>query len=789
MMSQSSDNFRPLLACGLLLLAASCAVFITGTQQAFAMSAFFAGAGLAGLVARPVARPATLPVILALLFCASTLLVHLPAGLFPVPEWRAAFPANSIFTPGGTLAAMPAMALWWTLVLAATCLAGLLLLTVPLSGRNLAAFLHLVAAVVACYALVSIIVWQTKWAYPFSDNDVFGLLPNRNHTATLLMVGAVVSFGLMQWELAHGYRGAAAFAALCGAPALAALLFFSISRAGVLFLCVGFALWAVGAARTAANRRTLAVSAAILALFLAGLFIFGGSAVRDRLGDLWRQAVATEHGSADAANLDFRQPIFQDTLRMIADAPLTGVGFGHFAVVFPHYREASLRAVGVLHPESDWLMTAAECGWPAVVLLLGLVVWFLVSCWRARGEEDGLLRWTVASAIAAALLHAIIDVPWRRPALGWFLMVVALAVVPPTAWRPKFPRVLRLGQILAGVVLLAAGLYLGWQNTTDRPPLAYRWTAYDAELKNLGNRGKHDDGEWVAKRVIADFPLNPHAYLWYLGFARTFLGTEGQMAEAASVARYVDPVQPSIPAGEAVAWVGIDPAAEASARAEAIRRAARIDRVEKRTDLASAGGQMRVALEAAKDRPDVQTGIGQQLGGDPLLVAYWLRSATDAPAQAMLQQIPDLAAFLASVPEGLRTGLLERLVNLPEPSSAVAYMESQSGGKRGPYWRQLARYHAKAGDKPRAVAIVAEAAGVPLEGGGRGINDFGRQLATLEGQGNDVSARRLLAEAVAAKKPDVDQLSVAMAWSAAAGDWDNAWRAASRLVSETKIGE
>lgn len=789
MRPQSTERLRPLLACGLLLFAASSAVFITGTQQGFAMSAFFVGAGLAGLVARPVARPAALPVILALLFCGSTLLVHLPADLFPLADWRSGFPANNIFSPGTAVAAMPALALWWTLVLAATCLAGLLLLTVPLSGRNLAVFLHLVAAVAASYALVSIVAWQTKWSYPFAEGDVFGLLPNRNHTATLLMVGAVIAFGLMQWELSHGHRGAAAFSALCGAPALAALLFFSISRAGVLFLCVGFALWAVGAARTAANRRTLAVSAGILVLFLAGLFIFGGSTVRDRLADLWGQALATESGAADGANLDFRQPIFKDTLRMIADAPITGVGLGHFAVVFPHYREASLRVAGVLHPESDWLMIAAECGWPAVVLLLGLAAWFLVSCWRARSEEDGLLRWTVASAIAAALLHAVIDVPWRRPALGWFLMVVALAVVPPSGKMPTFPQLLRAGQILAGLVLLGAGIYLGWRNTTDRPPLAYRWDAYDAELKALGEKGKHDDGVWVAKRTIADFPLTPHAYLWYLGFERTFLGTEGTMAEAAMLARYVDPVQPSIPAGEALSWVGIDPAAEAAAWSEAVRRAARIDRVEKRDTLASAGGQLRVALETAKARPDVQKSIADQLGDDPLLLAYWLRSADAEPVQGRLQQIPDLAVFLDGLPVDLRRSVLDRLVALPDPSAAVAYMQARSAPAPGAYWRQLAKYYAGAGDKPRAVALVAAVARVPLEGGGRGINDFGRQLATLEGQGNDVSVRRLLKEALAAKKPDADQLAVVMAWSAAAGDWDNAWRAASRLASEIKIGD
>jgi O-antigen ligase len=787
MITVSSRRLWPAV---ILLAGSTTAVFITGTEQEWALVAFFFAAGLAALAAAPVQRAPAAAVVLGLLFLGATLLVQLPASLFPVPAWKAAIPACEVYSFGPTVVAVPAIAWWWTAVLASTILAGWVLLTSPLAGRQLALFLLLLAAAVGAYAVVSIAVWQTGWAYPYAEGGVFGLLPNRNHTATLLVLGSIVAFGLMQWELVHGHRGAATLAALCGAPSMAALLFFSISRAGILMLVAGFVLWAAGAARSAANRRVAAASALILVVFLVGLFVFGGSTVRDRLADLWQRAVATEAGQVGGTgDLDFRSPVFEDTLRMIAGAPLTGVGLGHFEPVFGHYRKASLREVGVLHPESSWLMVAAENGWPAVGVLAGLALWFLVRCWRSRGEDDGLLRWTVASAIAAALLHAFIDVPWHRPASGWFLLVAALVAVPPAGRFPRFPALLRSLQIIAGLALLAWAGWLGWQNTTDRPPLGYRWAAYNAELTALGEKQKHEDGWFVAREALREFPLNPQAYIWHLGFLRTFLGTEGRMNEAGRLAMYVDPVQPRTAAGVAVAWADIDDSAEASARAEAVRRAAAIDRAERRADLASAGGQIRIALEAAKDRPDVQTRIGQQLGGDPILVAYWLRSATDEPAQAMLLQIPDLAAFLANVPEGLRSGVLERLVNLPEPSSAVAYMESQSGAKGSAYWRQLARYYAKAGDKPRAVATVAKAAGVSLEGGGRGMNDFGRQLATLEGQGNDVSVRRLLAEALAAKKPDAEQLAVAMAWAAAAGDWDNAWRAASRLATETKIGE
>jgi hypothetical protein len=112
-------------------------------------------------------------------------------------------------------------------------------------------------------------------------------------------------------------------------------------------------------------------------------------------------------------------------------------------------------------------------------------------------------------------------------------------------------------------------------------------------------------------------------------------------------------------------------------------------------------------------------------------------------------------------------------------------MEARNVGLSGPYWRQLANYYANAGDKPRAVGFVAAAEGVQLDGAmPEGV--FTRQLAELQGQGNEVAVRRMVREAVEAKEPDGEKLRVAMAVYAAAGDWEMAWRAASRLVTATK---
>lgn len=773
-----------------MLAGGGLAVFLRGGREPEAMAAFLAFAGLASLVALPVSSPRFVPVVLGLVFLGLTLLVQLPLHLLPVPAWRAAFPCNSIVSLGSTIAAMPNHALWWSALTAASLLVAAVLLTVPLRGRELAVFLHGLAFIVAAYAVVSIFDRQSGWNYPFAGDAVFGLLPNRNHTATLLVVGSVVAFGLMQWELGHGHRGSAVFAALCGAPSLAALLFFSISRAGVIMLAVGFALWALGAARSFSNRRPLLISAAVLIVFLAGLFVFGGSAVRDRITDFSSKALAMGAISrADGPEIDFRQPIFRDTFRMISEAPLTGVGLGHFACVFPQYRVASVRAAAVLHPESDWLLVVAECGWPATAVLLALAVWFMLTCWRARGGEDGLLRWTVAAAIGAAILHGLVDVPWHGTSLGWLLMVTAFAAVPARGGGPRAPWIWRLFQILAGLTLLGAGGYVAWHAGTTRPPLPFRWAAYNAELTELAKTRKHDDGAVVAKEAIADFPLSYEPYYWYAAFLRTFLGTEAEMAEAGILGRYVEPIHSRVASEQALVWADIDPKREAEARIEAVRRAQRTDLAEGRTPPGTVEGEVRNAIEAAKARPQVQFLIGRELSADPTLAAVWLRLADPEPVAEMIAGIPDLPAWLDAVPETQRRAVLERLVAFPDPSAVVTYMRARSTPAPGPYWRPLAVHEAASGDKPAAVARVAEAVGAPLEAGGRGLNEFGRQIAALEAQGNDVAVRRLLAEAASPGQADADKLEVAMAWFAAAGDWDTSWQAASRLAQLTKSGQ
>lgn len=770
-----------------ILLAAGGALFVTGNQGVWATALFFTLAGLVMVVCPPSVRPGRVAQALGVLFLLSGLLAFLPQAWFPEPAWRSLFPAGGSVPLADSVSPQPWLGWYWWFAQVGIFLVGAFVLSRPLEGRTLAVFLHGVALVVAAFAVLSIFSWQSGWKFPFDFDGAFGFLANKNHTATVLFVGAIVSFGLMQWETMHGYRGAAVSAALCGAPPLAGLLFFSNSRAGVVFLAFGIVLWAIGAARGEAWRKVLA-AAVILVVFLGVLFSFGDSEVRNRLVALGENAVAV-NVDQENGDVDFRQPIFRDAVKILKDAPLTGIGLGQFVYVFPQYRVDSARAAVVLHPESSWLMSACEAGLISVLALLGAVVWFFRRCWKSRDADDGMLRWTAASAIGAAVAHGLIDVPWHLPALGWFLFVIAMAIVPSSRLEFRRPALARALALLAGFTVMAGGAYVGWERFHYRYPLPLSWNSYTKELTELGKQGRNDEGEFVAAEAIRHFPLKHEAHYWLVGYLRMFLETGPEIDVATKAGRMVEPILPRVAVDQAILWQNLDPLREAEAWGEAVRRALRLDMLVGQTDLPGASSQVQAAFASLRERPEGQAILLRQISETPVLAAQGFRFAAPEVATEWLATSPDPVAFLEALPVTVRLQVLDRWIGLPDPSIAVAYMEGRNVAGSGLYWRTLARYYAGAGDKPRAVEVVAQAAGVSLEGGWRSRNDFGREIAALEAQGNEVAVRRLLKEAVEAKTADAAKLSVAMAAYAAAGDWEMAWKAASRLASEAKLAQ
>jgi len=772
----------------LLLLAAAISVMVAGTQDTWAIAAFLAGAGLALFSVRPLVRPSAVPLVLVALFCALCLLAFLPLGYFSLPGWRSALTKLGSVPLADSVNPQPWFGWFWWSLLAGTSLACLALLTAPLQTKPLALVLHSAAFFVAVYAALSIFASQTGWTYPFHGGAVFGFLPNRNHTATLLVVGSVLSFGLMQWRLARGDKVAASFAALCSAPSLAALLFFSTSRAGVVFLVVGLVIWAIGVSHSPVARRRILLTTLVLAVFLGLLFVAGGSTVRDRLANLWREALSVEMED-DGRDIDFRQPIFRDTARMIAEQPLTGTGLGQFSDVFRQYRDESARAATVLHPESDWLMVAAETGIPSVLVLGALFLWFVSVCWKSRSASGGMLRWTAASAVAAAALHGIVDVPWHRPSVGWFLLTIAASSVPSSGRLLRMPGLIRLLFLLFGLSLLAAAGWMAFEKQQGRSPSPYRWPEISSELEKLGEQRRFAQAETVALQATQKFPLRSEAYYWLAGYLRMFEGTDKEIEDALRSGRAVEPVLPGVVEEQAIILQPIDPGAAMELRLLAVQRAAAIDAREDRANLPTAGSYTGRAIRAFQGDKERQLWLAGELANQPVLLAYWLAQADPDAVAEFVGNLADQSGFLDALPADQRRQVLSRWISTPDAGRAVAFMEAREAlSAGGEYWPLLARYYASQRDLPRAVRRVASSCGVSLEAPVVGDDGLRGEMAAATAEGNTVAARRMANEAIAAPEAQKDQVMAAMAYFASQNDWESAWKAASRLALDPKLG-
>jgi hypothetical protein len=153
-------------------------------------------------------------------------------------------------------------------------------------------------------------------------------------------------------------------------------------------------------------------------------------------------------------------------------------------------------------------------------------------------------------------------------------------------------------------------------------------------------------------------------------------------------------------------------------------------------------------------------------------------------------EIPDVKHFLDALSPRQRQQVLSRWITLPEAERAVAFMEEREAvSVKGEYWPVLARYYSAQGDLPRAVRRVASSCGIALDAPRDGDGGLRGEMAALIAQGNTVAARRLANDAVVAPKADTDALAAALSYYASQEDWPFAWKAASRLANEAKIGQ
>ncbi|NHN39574.1 O-antigen ligase family protein [Pseudomaricurvus alcaniphilus] len=263
-----------------------------------------------------------------------------------------------------------------------------------------------------------------------------GTFVNRNHLAGYLEMSLALGIGLMLGEMvtrsAINWRDSARrlLRSLLGTKIMIRLalaimvigLVLTHSRMGnsaffsSLLIC-GL-LYLIARRRVTRGSMIFFGSLLLVDLLIVGNF-FGVEKVVDRL-----QGTTTTEQRVD---------VTRDSLAIVSDYPLAGIGAGSYYSVYPQYSSSGIRTY-YDHAHNDYVEFAAEFGLVGFVLLGLIVVLALKSSLTALFKRRDKLMQGLAFAstmgILALMIHSSVDFNLQVPAnAALFMVLLALAVM------------------------------------------------------------------------------------------------------------------------------------------------------------------------------------------------------------------------------------------------------------------------------------------------------------------------------------------------------------------------
>jgi tetratricopeptide (TPR) repeat protein len=547
---------------GAIALLPVLACFLGGGSQKWAEGIVTALLGLYLLVRPPGASlgPVTNCIFVALLGLAT--IAFLPARWFFLPAWRSAVLNDFAMPLPSTLTPQP----WMTAGCLISLIAGMSWLYVvsaqELELRSARFQLRIFVTGIVAVAAISIALYMAHAAFPFWINQRgFGPFPNRNHTADLFGITAIVLLACGQDDIRHGRKRWLIWLMALGI--LVAAIILNFSRAGMVILVGGSALWVAVVALRQRSLPRIALGFSFLLLLLTVILLLGGETLeRFHLRGIGGTGIST----------DFRWRIFRDTFQLIHASPWCGIGLGNFDAVFAIFRSASLGDTRALHPESDWLWLWAESGWPAVaVIVIGAALLIRRVLPLREGTNQ---RFRLAALIGAVVfaLHGLLDVPGHRVGTAFSgIFLLGLSLHRPLGLRPS--RWVASLFRLVGLLLVVSGASWAVAARGRMPLPGVVGVANAKELSAVANRDRNfAETVSLTNRALAWAPLD-----WQLYFLRS-LGEVGTKQPSSALddfrrARFLEPNAYEVPLAEGNVWLSSRPVLAATAWREALRRA------------------------------------------------------------------------------------------------------------------------------------------------------------------------------------------------------------------------
>jgi len=161
-----------------------------------------------------------------------------------------------------------------------------------------------------------------------------------------------------------------------------------------------------------------------------GVSWIGAGEVLDRLAQTEIQSDLRGSSAEKGGFLESRGPIWRDTVAMIRENWLTGVGLGAFETAYPIYSKSN-GSVIISQAHNDYLQIVADCG----VIGGAIAVWFVVVLFRNlilamqhQDEVKAVMALGCGGGLVAMLVHSLFDFNLQIPSNALLFLTLAGAV-------------------------------------------------------------------------------------------------------------------------------------------------------------------------------------------------------------------------------------------------------------------------------------------------------------------------------------------------------------------------
>ena len=524
----------------------------------------------------------------------------LPRSFASIQSWRTDLESLGLGT-GNLISPHPTATIECLIIIGSILIIGLCSLGHRMNRKGFLKIATLFVIAVATYAVFAILFVQNEWSWGWNPNDEFGFFANRNHMATLMVMGSLVGVGsliiyLKQKNWTAGFLTLLATGIICWS-----ILGFSISRSG-LFLFISFQIiWFLFVFKKNLNHK-LATSFIVLFCLACILFFLSDNNLENRLEELIvKKETDSELSNSEKKSnysdiLGLRKYIHSDTYQMIESEPWTGTGLGTYEFIFPFYKKEintyhpRSSNTNFLHPESNWLDLAAQAGILSTVLALVCILPLLIlTLLKNRKSRSWLLSLSCTLSVFSILIHGIVDVPGQKIGIVMSgILLIGISLKTSHSQDKVSPRYVTFFYQLLAIGIFSLGLILvhsQWFNSDsivfsdaqmriNKIQKTYQLSIDSAQEKDFVNQKKYINSAInLTENAIQRTPLDPNLH-FIRGKLYSFLvGNEDKIKSSFEIESTLDQTWVDLPIRQSQVWLFIDTKETRRLWTEALERA------------------------------------------------------------------------------------------------------------------------------------------------------------------------------------------------------------------------